>query len=86
VGSRLVQTVAKKNADDFFSAFARQLGGTGQKQAALSAPADVAAVVTSGAPAAPGCCSPLGSPVPAWLVLFTTGLGFALGYCVALLR
>jgi carbon monoxide dehydrogenase subunit G len=29
VGSRLVQTVAKKNADDFFAAFSRHLGGTG---------------------------------------------------------
>ncbi|HEY0824036.1 MAG TPA: carbon monoxide dehydrogenase subunit G, partial [Ramlibacter sp.] len=27
VGSRLVQAVAKKNADDFFAAFTRQLGG-----------------------------------------------------------
>ena len=33
VGSRLVQTVAKKNADDFFSAFAQHLGGTGVKEA-----------------------------------------------------
>lgn len=29
VGSRLVQAVAKKNADDFFSAFVRHLGGSG---------------------------------------------------------
>jgi hypothetical protein len=27
VGSRLVQAVARKNADDFFAAFTRQLGG-----------------------------------------------------------
>ena len=29
VGSRLVQVVARKNADDFFAAIAQQLGGTG---------------------------------------------------------
>lgn len=33
LGSRLVQTVARKNADDFFSAFARALGGTGIPEA-----------------------------------------------------
>jgi carbon monoxide dehydrogenase subunit G len=34
VGSRLVQTVAGKNADDFFAAFARRLGGTGAEEPA----------------------------------------------------
>jgi len=28
----------------------------------------------------------MGAPVPAWLVVFGTGLGLALGYCLALLR
>lgn len=87
VGSRLVQAVAKKNADDFFAAFARQLGG---------APAVAPAV--AGQPAAQGVAAPagpvpalapggggLGAPVPAWLVVFSTGLGLALGYCIALL-
>jgi hypothetical protein len=82
VGSRLVQTVAQKNADDFFSAFVRQLGGSGEvvkpvAASAAGAAAPVAAVVGGGG---------LGAPVPAWLVLFGAGLGFALGYCVALLR
>ncbi len=92
VGSRLVQTVAKKNADDFFSAFARHLGGTGERKDALddavAAPATVGGPgrVASPTVVASGVCGPLSSPVPAWLVLFTTGLGFALGYCVALLR
>lgn len=27
----------------------------------------------------------LGAPVPAWLVVFGTGIGLALGYCAALL-
>lgn len=83
VGSRLVQSVAKKNADDFFAAFTRQLGGAPEPlpQAAVQ-PA-----VTSAGPA-PGVLPAgggLGAPVPAWLVVFGTGLGLALGYCLALL-
>jgi len=87
VGSRLVQTVAKKNADDFFAAFARQLGGTGVKEAV--APAAVPATQVPGA-IMPGAVFPparlfssLGAPVPAWLVVFACGLGIALGYCFA---
>jgi carbon monoxide dehydrogenase subunit G len=84
VGSRLVQTVARKNADDFFSAFARQLGGTGVQEPGLAiSPAGVAAAPAAG-PAA-GWGLGLGAPVPAWLVVFGTALGLALGYCVALL-
>jgi carbon monoxide dehydrogenase subunit G len=91
VGSRLVQTVAKKNADDFFSAFVRQLGGTGEAVQPVAAPIAGAAAAAPGAATVAGTAAPvggggLGAPVPAWLVLFTTGLGFALGYCVALLR
>lgn len=85
VGSRLVQAVAKKNADDFFAAFTRQLGG-----------APAAAPEAALRPAAPGLAAQarpalvaagggLGAPVPAWLVVFSTGLGLALGYCIALL-
>lgn len=87
VGSRLVQSVAKKNADDFFAAFTRQLGG-----------APDAVLAAAGQPAEPGVAPQarpvlapafvgggLGAPVPAWLVVFTTGLGLALGYCIALL-
>lgn len=84
VGSRLVQTVARKNADDFFSAFARQLGGTGVQESGLAiAPAGVAAA-PAGAPAI-AWGTGLGAPVPAWLVVFGTALGLALGYCIALL-
>jgi uncharacterized protein len=87
VGSRLVQVVAKKNADDFFAAFARQLGGSGvQEQGAAVAgqPASPQAsqqVFVSGAPSAPpGLLASLASPVPAWLVIFGSGLSIALGY------
>jgi hypothetical protein len=84
VGSRLVQTVARKNADDFFSAFARQLGGTGVQEPAVAvAPAGLAAV-PAGAPAAVWVGG-LGAPVPAWLVVFCTALGLGLGYSIALL-
>lgn len=80
VGSRLVQTVARKNADDFFSAFARHLGGAGvtAEAAPITAPAGAA---LAAAPA--GRFSSLGAPVPAWLVVFTSALAFALGYFVA---
>ena len=87
VGSRLVQAVAKKNADDFFAAFTRQLGGAPATapEAALqpAAPglAPQAAPVPGWGPAGGG----LGAPVPAWLVVFAPGLGLALGYCIALL-
>lgn len=86
VGSRLVQTVARKNADDFFSAFARQLGGTGEPER-VAAP--VPAVTTSVREAKPVAAlaggGGIGALVPAWLVLFGTGLGLALGYALALL-
>lgn len=84
VGSRLVQTVAKKNADDFFSAFARHLGGTGVKEAVAPNAAPAAGAMVSTTAAAPaGLFSSLGAPVPAWLVVFACGIGFALGYCFA---
>jgi uncharacterized protein len=86
VGNRLVQAVAKKNADDFFAAFTRQLGGATESasQAALQ-PAGRAGqqAVAAAAPIAGG--GGLGAPVPAWLVVFASGLGLALGYCLALL-
>ena len=90
VGSRLVQSVAKKNADDFFSAFARQLGAP----AALAAAESGALADAPAAPARPGIQATgpvvtgggLGALVPAWLLLFVSGLSFALGYCVAVLR
>lgn len=87
VGSRLVQSVAKKNADDFFAAFTRQLGGAPVQVAMPAAEAPVAVgvpqprAVPAWGPAGGG----LGAPVPAWLVVFGSGLGLALGYCVALL-
>lgn len=84
VGSRLVQTVAKKNADDFFSAFARHLGGTGVKEAVVPATAPAAGALVPAAAAAPArLFSSLGAPVPAWLVVFVAGLGIALGYFAA---
>ena len=88
VGSRLVQTVAKKNADDFFSAFARRLGGTGVKEAVVPVAAPAAGALESAGlplrrPAPAGFFSSLSAPVPAWLVVFVCGIGFALGYCIA---
>lgn len=84
VGSRLVQTVAKKNADDFFSAFARHLGGTGVKEVVVPEVLPVPSVAAPAlAPPSGRLFSSLGAPVPAWLVVFACALGFALGYCFA---
>ena len=86
VGSRLVQSVARKNADDFFSAFARQLGGSGMQEQPAAATAPQLAVQPSAAATAPaGAGLGFTAPVPAWLVVFGSGLGLALGYCLALL-
>ena len=88
VGSRLVQSVAKKSADDFFAAFSRQL--TGQASPAGALPEGIAAVENASLSNSPGVTffpggGGLGAPVPAWLVVFGTVLGAALGCCVALL-
>lgn len=85
VGSRLVQSVAKKTADDFFLAFAARL--TGQPQV----PAELPTQAPGEPPRATGLVAPaggggLGAPVPAWLVVFGAALGAAFGYCLALLK
>jgi hypothetical protein len=86
VGSRLVQAVAKKNADDFFAAFTRQLGGGPVSAAAPQAAIPAAAAVTlpQALPMA-GRAGGIGATVPAWIVIFASGLSLALGYCLALL-
>lgn len=89
VGSRLVQAVAKKNADDFFAAFARHFGGGGPQAYEVVTPSSRPAVGPQDRPVAPAGNvggAGLGAWVPSWLLLFVSGLSFALGYCVALLR
>jgi len=83
LGSRLVQTVARKNADDFFSAFARRLGGSGIPEAA---PVPAATPVVSGT--APGvrtgaikAAAALGRKlVPLWWIIVAAGLGGVAGF------
>ena len=82
VGSRLVQSVAKKNADDFFAAFARRVGGEAVPAAAALASAAPSAV----AAAPPSMQAPLAGAVPGWVLLFCTGLGIALGYLLGRLH
>ncbi len=88
VGSRLVQSVAKKTADDFFVAFVAVL--TGQAPADVAPEAQRAPVRSVDAPqpvrGQPGAGGGLGAPVPAWVVVFVAGLAGALGYCLALLK
>lgn len=89
VGSRLVQTVAKKNADDFFMALKRQLGGAQAPEQPQNSPVDpppVAPEVRAVPLSIASSGSTLAAPVPAWLVVFVAALSVALGYCVALLR
>lgn len=88
VGSRLVQSVAKKNADDFFAAFAGSFGLPEYKVAGAGEPKPAAPAAPSSAPpslALPGGTG-LGAPVPGWVLLLVSGLSFMLGYCLALLR
>ncbi len=91
VGSRLVQSVAKKNADDFFMAFARSFGLPEHELAPTEAPLAAPSASPDAAPSLPsrnGAAGPtgLGALVPGWVLLFASGLSFALGYCIALLR
>jgi carbon monoxide dehydrogenase subunit G len=92
VGSRLVQTVAKKNVDDFFAAFARSLGVGAVPEAIAQAPAAPAPIPVAALPAAsktvavaapPGAFTSPRNLVPAWLVVFGCGVGVVLGYCLA---
>lgn len=88
VGNRLVQTVAKKNADDFFIALARHLGGGQAPEELQNSPVSQPAFAPAlrGAPLVTRFAgSTLAALVPAWLVVFAAALSFALGYCVALL-
>jgi carbon monoxide dehydrogenase subunit G len=78
VGSRLVQSVAKKNADDFFTAFAARLGG-----AAVEPPLAAAASVQAGPPETPtgAPAKPARVALPAWVIaLVAGGLGVVLGF------
>jgi hypothetical protein len=91
VGSRLVQSVAKKNADDFFSAFAARLGGAAAAPPAAEPAAAAEAAegaAPSGAPAATARATPAALPpvsaLPVWVVALIAGgcgvvLGFVLG-------
>lgn len=88
VGSRLVQTVAAKNADDFFSAFVEQVTGEARQHPGSALPASVAGTsqipVPAAVPVGHGRISGSGQTAPAWLVVFGTAVGVALGYCIAL--
>lgn len=89
VGSRLVQSVAKKNADDFFSAFAARLGGAAVvPPAAEPAIAVAEAAPVPQAPGAPAAAARAASVqpggLPVWVIALIAGgcgvvLGFVLG-------
>lgn len=80
VGSRLVQSVAKKNADDFFAAFAGRLGGVAVPPPAPAAVAEPPAVQAP----TPAAVAGVGFGLPAWAIALIAGacgvvLGFVLG-------
>jgi uncharacterized protein len=91
VGSRLVQGVAKKNADDFFTAFAARLGGGAVAPPAVEAAAPaLAPPAASGEAPTPPSAAVRPQPVPAvpslpvWVIALIAGgcgvvLGFVLG-------
>lgn len=81
VGSRLVQTVAQKSADDFFSALSAHFAAPADARPTTTTPS-MKARDTTPVQITPGA----GTSVPAWMAVFTAGLGLALGYCLALLR
>ncbi len=94
VGSRLVQAVAKKNADDFFAAFAARFGGEAVAPAApgfetapaaeVAAVAQPAAVAEATAPAARQSPALASTGVPTlapWVIaLIAGGCGVVLGF------
>lgn len=86
VGSRLVQGVAQKTADDFFTSFTNAL--TGQRKPLDDEGTEKPIVYQSAEFVKPSISGNggLGALVPAWLVIFGSGLGAALGYCLGLLR
>ncbi|GAC1529111.1 MAG: hypothetical protein NVS2B4_07320 [Ramlibacter sp.] len=91
VGSRLIQGVARKTADDFFVAFARHLDPHSSTSNADAAELGPAVTRKDGKPASEGrvvTVQPggLGALVPAWLVVFASVLGVALGFCMGLLQ
>jgi carbon monoxide dehydrogenase subunit G len=83
IGSRLVQTVARKNVDDFFSAFARTLGGSGVPEAA---PVSAEAPAMPGAPpsvrteAGKALAALVRKLVPLWWIIVSASLGLVAGY------
>jgi carbon monoxide dehydrogenase subunit G len=82
VGQRLILSVAKKQADDFFQQLSAVLTGSlPQETRDNSSP-----VQHKHPPTEPGgIAGGWNAPVPAWLVVFVAVLGIGLGYCMALL-
>ena len=82
VGQRLILSVAKKQADDFFQQLTAVLTGA-LPQADRNNPLPVQ---PHHPPLEPmSIAGGWNAPVPAWLVVFVAALGIGLGYCMALL-
>jgi carbon monoxide dehydrogenase subunit G len=82
VGQRLILSVAKKQADDFFQQLTAVLTGA-LPQADRNNPLPVQPHHPPSEPMS--IAGGWNAPVPAWLVVFVAALGIGLGYCMALL-
>ena len=94
LGSRLMQSVVKRHTDEFFEALVAALdppksahsepdrakSGTPDEGSNASAAAPTLHQRTAIAPSPQA--HPLAAPAPAWLVVFGTAIGIALGYCI----
>jgi carbon monoxide dehydrogenase subunit G len=80
IGGRLIQSIAKKNVDDFFGKFSAVLGGDIEQDTPnaieRSAGGDVSRHALS-------FLDSLAQPIPAWLAVFTCVIGIGLGYAMS---
>ena len=86
VGQRLILSVAKKQADDFFAQLIAVLTVSTPVSPSPSVPLNDEspfAQVNASHMMPASTSGGLGAPVPAWLVVFSAALGIALGYCLA---
>jgi carbon monoxide dehydrogenase subunit G len=97
LGSRLMQSVVRRHTDAFFEALTAQLRSgesapapdhaapTGDEPRASPRSEPETLTASGSSRQASPSNHPLAAPAPAWLVVFGTAIGIALGYCLGLL-
>lgn len=88
VGSRLFQSVAKQNADNFFLALTGHFGVKSKStgDASVTGKSLLNQVTTPESNPSVFQGGGLTALVPAWVILLVSGMSFGFGYCLALLR